>query len=134
MPPTVNIKLKLWWIIVAITIVTLAAYFIPRWKFFHPSVPSATDAARDYQSSPDGTVNTMFQMIHPGTGEPSPEELLNDRFDDAHFVENKDMTPDEQKFAGLFWDRFRTAAIYDVITQSLAVSPSITDKNEIGDS
>jgi hypothetical protein len=127
-------KIKLWWIIVALTLVTVAGYVMPRLKYWFPSSgPSASEPARAEQATPDNTVNAVFQMVDQGEPDDNPKEALDDRLDDTHLLTGKEMTPDEKKFAGLFLEQQRSAAIYHYLRANLAKSASITGDSATGD-
>ncbi|MGA2900692.1 MAG: hypothetical protein ABSF40_10735 [Candidatus Acidiferrales bacterium] len=128
-------KIKLWWIIAAISLVTIAGYVIPNLKYWFPSTHAASEPAREEQATPDATVNTMFQMTDQGGASDNPKEVLDDRLDYGHMLQGKDaMTPEEQKFASLFLDNQRSASIYVAMRSALAKSASITASNVTGDS
>ncbi len=128
-------KIKLWWIIVLISIITVVGYVIPRLKYWFPSSgPSASEPARTEQATPDATVNAMFQMTDQGEpSEGNPKEALDDRLDDMHLATGKEMTSDEKKFAGLFLEQQRSAAIYHYLRANLAKSATITGDSPTGD-
>ena len=128
-------KIKLWWIIAAISLVSIAGYVIPNLKYWFPSTHAASEPAREEQATPDATVNTMFQMTDQGGASDNPKEVLDDRLDYGHMLQGKDaMTPEEQKFASLFLDNQRSASIYAAMRSALAKSASITSTNTDGDS
>lgn len=126
-------RIKTSWIILAVSLVTVGG-ILPRLKSWMPSSPSTWEPARPEQSTPEGTVNTMFQMTDQGDVDDDAKAALDDRLDDVHLLEGKNMTPDEAKFAGLFWDNQRSAAVYDYVRMQLMRSASITSSNPNGDS
>jgi hypothetical protein len=128
-------KVKLSWITMAVLLVTIGGYVGPRLKYWFPSMPGFTEAARAEQATPEATANAMFQAIDQGApSEENPKEALDDRMDYGHMLSGKDMTPEEQKFVALFWDNQRSASIYTVLRANLARSASITATNVTGDS
>jgi hypothetical protein len=128
-------KIKLWWIIVLLTLITVVGYVIPRLKYWFPSSgPSASEPARPEQATPDATVNAVFQMVDQGEpNEDNPKEALDDRLDDTHLFSGQEMTPDEKRFAGLFLENQRSAAIYHYLRANLAKSATITGDSPTGD-
>ncbi|HUJ32618.1 MAG TPA: hypothetical protein VLY23_15160 [Candidatus Acidoferrum sp.] len=127
-------KIKLSWIVLGLTLIAVAGIVIPRIKYWMPSSPSASEPARPEQSSPEATVNAVFQMTDQGDVGDNPKEALDDRLNDAHLLEGKNMTPDEARFAGLFWDNQRSAAVYDYVRAQLTKSATITGSTPNGDS
>jgi hypothetical protein len=129
-------KIKLGWIITAVALVSIASIVIPRLRYFFPSSGvSAWEPARPDQATPEATVNLMFQMTDQGGAEGDPKEVMTDRLDNMHMLQGKDkMTPEEQKFAGLFLNNERSAAIYTALRSNLVNSARITANNTTGDS
>jgi len=118
-----------------LTAITVAGYVVPRLKFWLPSsAPSASEPARPEQISPEATVSTLFQMTDQGGADDNPNDVITDRLNDAHLLEGKEMTPDEQKFAGLFWDNRRSAPIYDYLRSDLTRSATVAGSTPAGDS
>lgn len=127
-------KVKLSWISLAVLLAVIAGYVGPRLRYWFPSTPGFTEAARPEQATPEATANAMFQAIDQGEpSEENPKEALDDRMDFGHMLSGKDMTPDEQKFVALFWDNQRSAAVYTVLRGNLARSASVTGTNVTGD-
>lgn len=114
---------------------SIAGYVVPRLKYWFPiSRPAASDPAREEQATPEATANSMFQAADQGGNLDDPKELLTDRLDYAHLLAGKEMTPEEQKFASLFWENQRSAAIYFYLRGGLTTSAKITTNNATGDS
>jgi hypothetical protein len=129
------VKVKLSWISLAVVLAVIAGYVGPRLKYWLPSTPGFTEAARAEQATPEGTANAMFQAIDQGApSEENPKEALDDRMDYGHMLSGKDMTPDEQKFVALFWDNQRSASIYAALRGNLVRSASVAGRNATGDS
>jgi len=127
-------KVKLSWIILAAVLVSMASVIGPRLKYWFPSSgPAAATQARDEQATPEATVTLLFQMTDQGGDLDNPKELLTDRLDYAHMFAGKDMTPEEQKFAALFWENQRSAAIYAYLRRGLTTSAKVTANNATGD-
>lgn len=128
-------KVKLWWIIAAVTLFTVAGYVVPRLKYWFPSSgPAASESARDEQATPEATVTMMFQMTDQGADLENPKELLTDRLDYGHMLSGKDRTADEQKFVNLFWESQRSAAIYVYLRGGVTTAAKITANNTTGNS
>jgi hypothetical protein len=128
-------KVRLFWIIAAVMLFSIAGYVVPRLKYWFPSSgPAASEASRDEQITAEATVSSMFQMTDQGADLDDPKELLTDRLDYAHMFQGKEMTPEEQKFANLFWENQRSAAIYAYLRRGLTTSARITSNNSTGDS
>jgi len=128
-------KVKLAWIILVVALVSIAGIVVPRLKYWGPSSgPSASEPARTEQATPEATVGTVFQMTDQGGESDNPNDVITDRLNYAHMFEGKTMSPDEQKFADLFWDNQRSAAIYGYLRRGLTTSASITANNITGDS
>jgi hypothetical protein len=129
-------KMKLLtWIPVALLLFTIAGYVVPRWKYWYPAQASSWEPARAEQATPESTVNLMFQMTDQGGEADDPKVVMTDRLDNMHMLQGKDkMTPEEQKFAGLFLNNERSVAIYEVLRRNLANSARITANNTTGDS
>jgi hypothetical protein len=127
-------KVRLFWTITAVVFFSIAGYVVPRLKYWFPSSsPAASDPAREEQATPEATVNAMFQAADQGSNLDDPKELLTDRLDYAHMFQGKEMTPEEQKFASLFWENQRSAAIYFYLRRGLTTSAKITSNNTTGD-
>jgi hypothetical protein len=127
-------KIKLSWIILPLVLVSLAAYVVPHLKYWFPSAgPSASEASRPEQATPEAAVNAVFQTVDQGADTEDPKSFMDDRLDDAHLLEGKDMTPDEQRFASLFWDNRRSAAIYHYLRANLTRSAEVTPNAPTGD-
>jgi hypothetical protein len=128
-------KIKLSWIFTGLLLFTIAGYIIPRWKYWFPAQASASEPARPEQATPESTVNLMFQMTDQGGETDNPKTLMDDRLDYMHMLQGKaKMTPEEQRFADLFLDNQRSAAIYTALRANLAKSAHITANNTTGDS
>jgi hypothetical protein len=128
-------KVKPSWITGGVLLVTIGGYVGPRLKYWFPSTPGFTEAARAEQATAEATANAMFQAIDQGTpSEENPKEALDDRMDYGHMLSGRDITPKEQKFMSLFWDNQRSASIYTALRANLARSASITATNVTGDS
>jgi hypothetical protein len=128
-------KIKFYWIIMAVTFFTVAGYVVPRLKYWFPSSgPAASESARDEQATPEATVTLMFQMTDQGADLENPNELLTDRLDYGHMLSGKDLTPEEQKFVALFWENQRSAAIYVYLRGGVTTAAKITANNTTGDS
>jgi hypothetical protein len=128
-------KIKLSWIITAVMLFSIAGYIVPRLKYWFPSAgPAASEPARNEQATPEATVTTMFQITDQGGESSNPKDVISDRLDYAHMFAGKDMTPEEQRFASLFWENQRSAAIYAYLRRGLTTAASITSDNTTGDS
>jgi hypothetical protein len=130
-------KIKLWWIIVAVALVSIGSVLVPRLRYWFPSSETgASEPARAEQATPEAVVTSMFQMTDQGGQSESdnPRDVITDRLNDMHLVTGKDMTPEEQKFANLFLNTERSAAIYNYLKGELTKSANITADNSTGDS
>jgi hypothetical protein len=64
-----------------------------------------TEQTRNYQSTPEGTVNKMFELLKSqGNG-----------LSTVDFLADKNLTPEEQQFAELFWDAQRCGILYSAL-------------------
>jgi hypothetical protein len=129
-------KIKLLsWIIAALSLASIAWMVVPRLTFWVSArTPSASGAARENQATPQATVESMFQMMYPAPDPNISMPPVVDRFNEFHLLSGKDMTPDEQVFAQLFWDTRRSGTICYYITGNMTESPSVTDQQVNGDS
>jgi hypothetical protein len=76
----------------------------------------------------------MFQMADQYREGAPADELLADRLNNMHMLQEKEArTPEEQKFVDLFLDNQRAAAIYTYLRHSLATSAKITATQTTGD-
>jgi len=127
-------KIKLSWIILGLLLISVGAYVVPHLKYWLPSTgPSASEPSRSEQATPEAAVNSVFQTVDQGADTDDPKSFMDDRLDDAHLLEGKNMTPDEQKFASLFWDNQRSAAIYHYLRANLTRSGETTGSSPNGD-
>jgi hypothetical protein len=128
-------KIKLSWIITAVVLVSIASLLVPRLRYFFPSsAVSAWEPARVEQATPESTVNLMFQMTDQGGEADNPKDVMTDRLNNMHMLQGKGaMTPEEQKFAALFLNKERSAAIYGALRANLAKSAQITANNTTGE-
>jgi hypothetical protein len=128
-------KMRLSWIIVAVALVSIGSVVVPRLRYWFPSSETrASEPARAEQATPEAVVTSMFQMTDQGGESDNPHDVITDRLNDAHLVTGKDMTPEEQKFADLFLNHERSAAIYNYLRGELTKSASVTAANATGDS
>jgi hypothetical protein len=129
-------KIRLGWIISAVALLSIAGILLPRLKHSLPSLgPGVLEPARAEQATPEATVSSMFQTTDQGEDLGNFEKVVSDRLDYMHMLQGKDaMTTDEQKFAGLFWDNQRSAAIYAYLRHRLTTSANVTANNTTGDS
>jgi hypothetical protein len=67
--------------------------------------PSTSDPPRETQATPEAAVRTMFGMF----------DQFKDQFNTVHLLSGKDSSPDEQRFAELFWDHERSGVLYSVL-------------------
>ena len=131
----INLKIKLGSIISAVALIYIGWLVVPRLMFWHSgSTPSASEPARENQATPQTAVQTMFAMMYPTPDPNSTAPPVVDRFDEMHIFEGKDLTPDEQEFAQLFWDDKRCGIIDGYITDGLTENPSVADEQTTGDS
>jgi hypothetical protein len=127
-------KIKLPLVTLAILLFTIGGYVIPRWKYWYPAQASSWDPARPEQATPESSVTLMFQMTDQYHEDVPPDELLTDRLNNMHMLqEKKNRTPEEQTFVELFMDNQRGAAIYTYLRHVLATSAKITATNTSGD-
>jgi hypothetical protein len=127
-------KISLSSIILALALVSITAIIGPRLRYWTPSSPGASDPARAEQSTPEATVNAMFQTIDQGGELDDPHDVITDRLDYADMLQGTDMTGEEQGFAALFLDHQRSAIIYAILRHALTTSASITASDIKGDS
>ncbi|HKN77261.1 MAG TPA: hypothetical protein VJW94_18940 [Candidatus Acidoferrum sp.] len=128
-------KIRISLISTAILLFAIGGYVIPRWKYWYPAQASSWEPARAEQATPESTVNLMFQITDQGGEADDPKAVMDDRLDTMHMIQGKEkMTPEEQRYAGLFLDNERSAAIYEALRGSLATSAHITANNMTGDS
>jgi hypothetical protein len=66
---------------------------------------SASDPPREAQASPEATVRAMFATF----------DQFKDEFNTVHLLSGKDSSPEEQRFAELFWDRERSGPLYSAL-------------------
>ena len=94
-------KIRLSSIILALALVLIAPIIVPRLRYWIPSSPAASDPARAEQSTPEATVNAMFQTTDQGGESGNPHNVITDRLDYADMLQGTDMTGEEQEFAAL---------------------------------
>ena len=70
-------KVKLSWITMAVLLVTIGGYVGPRLKYWFPSMPGFTEAARAEQATPEATANAMFQAIDQGGAQARGQWVLH---------------------------------------------------------
>ncbi len=127
-------KRKLWLIVGALALVSTVGILSPRLKYSIPSAgPSFVEQARPDQATPEATVTSMFQMVDQGGESGDAHVVVPDRLNTMHLIAGKDLTPDEQKLMGLFWDNQRSAAIYGYLRAGLTNSATITANHTSGD-
>jgi len=120
-----------------VALVSIGSVIVPRLRYWFPSSEAgAFESARAEQATPEAVVTSMFQMTDQGgeSASDNPHDVITDRLNDAHLVSGKDMTPEEQKFAQLFLNHERSAAIYNYLRGELTKSANITAANVTGDS
>jgi hypothetical protein len=127
-------KIRLSWIILALVLVLIAPAIVPRLRFWIPSSSGASEPARAEQSTPEATVNAMFQTTDQGGPSDNPRDVIPDRLDYADMLQGTDMTGEEQEFAALFWDNQRSAIIYAILRHALTTSARVTASDINGDS
>jgi hypothetical protein len=128
-------KIKLQWLILLLALLSVAAVIVPRLKYWVPSLgPSIVQAARPEQATPEAVVTSVFETADQGGDSDNANEVMTDRLNTMHLIEGKgSMTPEEQKFDGLFWDNKRSAAIYGYLRAGLTRAANITANNTNGD-
>jgi hypothetical protein len=85
---------------------------------------SGSPAPHDLQATPRATLNTLFEMMAHG---------FEDTLIGFSLLKGKDLSPEQQKFAGLFCDYERAAVIYNALYDRDAKLQSIGDQNQKGD-
>jgi hypothetical protein len=121
-------KIKLFWTVAAMCLVPIAWVVVTRVTFCYSArTPSFSERARESQATPRTTVEATFQMMYP-----TPDVV--DRFNEVHLLEGKDMTPEEQAFAELFWDTRRSGILCEFMTEAMTESPSVIGQEVNGDS
>jgi hypothetical protein len=66
---------------------------------------TASGPPREAQATPEAAVRAMFGMF----------DQFKDQFNTVHLLSGKDSSPDEQRFAQLFWDHERSGVLYSVL-------------------
>ena len=127
-------KITLSSIILALALVSIALITVPRLRYRISSSPGASDPARAEQSTPEATVNAVFQTTDQGGESDNPHNVITDRLDYAEMLQGTDMTGEEQEFAALFLDHQRSAIIYAILRHALTTSARITASDVGGDS
>lgn len=127
-------KIRLSWIILALVLLLIAPIIMPRLRYWIPSSSGTSEQARAEQSTPEATVQAMFQTTDQGGQSENPHNVIIDRLDYADMLRGTDMTGEEQEFAALFWDNQRSAIIYAILRHALTTSASITASDVKGDS
>jgi hypothetical protein len=127
-------KIRLSWIILALVLVSIVPILVPRLRSWIPSSPGASEPARAEQSTPEATVNAMFQTTDQGGESDNPHNVIADRLDYADMLQGTDMTEEEREFSALFLDNQRSAIIYAILRHALTTSASITASDVKGDS
>lgn len=119
-------KIKLFWIIIPLCIISIAWVVIPRVKDWFPRpAPSASEPARSFQETPEATVNTMFEMF--------TQQFQENYIGLALLDDGTTLQPDEQKFAQLYWDRQRAGVIYQGLFDRGAELQNISGQAQMGD-
>jgi hypothetical protein len=119
-------KIRLSWIVLALALVLVAPVIVPWLRSWIPSSSGAAESARAEQSTPEATVNAMFQTTDQGGEWDNPHDVIRDQLDYADMLQGTDMTAEEQEFAALFWDNRRGAIIYAILRHALTTSARIT--------
>jgi len=128
-------KIKLGWIIAVVGLISIAWMVVPRLTFWISApTPSSSEPSRENQSTPQATVEAMFQMMYPTPDPNSSAPPVVDRFNEFHLLAGKDMTSEEQAFSKLFWDTRRSGILCAYITENMTESPNVTDQQMTGDS
>jgi len=127
-------KIRLSWIILALALLSIAPVIVPRLRYWIPSSTGASEPVRAEQSTPEATVNAMFQATDQGGESDNPRNVITDRLDYADMLQGTDMTGEEQEFAALFLDNRRSAIIYAILRHALTNSAIITASDVKGDS
>jgi hypothetical protein len=112
-------------IILGAVLVPAVALLVMRWRGSSPPSPSASEPARSFQATPEDTVNTVFEMF---------SQQFAKTFIGLTLISGKDLQPDEQKFAQLFWDHERAGVIYNALYDREAELVSIGSENPKGES
>lgn len=76
----------------------------------------------------------MFQMMYESSVPGSLAPPLLQHFNQFHLLDGKDMTPEEQTFAHLFWDTKRSGVLFAFMTEADTGDPHVTDQATNGDS
>ncbi|MBZ5654520.1 MAG: hypothetical protein LAO56_04480 [Acidobacteriia bacterium] len=126
-------RIRLSWIVLAVVLVLVAPILVPRLRVWAPSSSGAPEA-RPEQSTPQATVNTMFQTTDQGGESDSRHAMMTDRLYYADLLQGTDMTGEEKEFAALFWDNQRSAIISAILGHALTTSAHITASEVNGDS
>jgi hypothetical protein len=124
-------KIRLSWIILALVLVL---NIVPRLRYWTASSRGASESARAEQSTPEATVNALFQTTDQGGELDNPHNVMTDRLDYADMLRGTDMTGEEEEFAALFLDNQRSAIIYAILRHALTTSARITASEVKGDS
>jgi len=124
-------KIRLSWIILALVLVSI---IVPWLRYRIASSPGASEPARAEQSTPEATVNAMFQTTDQGGESDNPKDVIPDRLDYADMLQGTDMTGEEQEFSALFLDNQRSAIIYAILRHALTTSARVTASDVKGDS
>jgi hypothetical protein len=111
-----------WWFrfVVFLTLLALIAFVAK--KFFAGSLSS--ENARDYQVTPEATVSKMFELL----------KNQGDTLSAGNFLADKNLTPEEQKFAELFWNTQRCAILYRALYDREAALQSLSTQDSTADS
>lgn len=126
-------KIRLSWIILALVLVLIVPMIVPQLRYWIPSSSGASERARAEQSTPEATVNAMFQTTDQGGEFDDAHDVITDRLDYADMLQGTDMTGEEKEFAALFWDNQRSAIIYAILRHALTTSARITASDVKGD-
>jgi len=127
-------KVRLSSIVLALALVSITPIIVPRLRYWSPFSPGASEPARAQQSTPEATVNAMFQTTDQGGESDNPHTVITDRLDYADMLQGTDMTGEEREFAALFLDNQRSAIIYAILRHALTTSAHITASDIEGDS
>jgi hypothetical protein len=84
---------------------------------------SNVEAARTEQATPQATVKAMFEMFN---------SQFNKTFIGVQLAGGKDLQPNEEKFAGLFWDHERAGVLYTALYDRQAELQSLADADHTG--
>jgi len=105
---------------VSVLVLTLGG-FVGR-KFL--AGPLTLEHARDYQVTPEATVSRMFELL----------KNQGDTLSAGNLLADKNLTPEERRFAELFWNTQRCGVLYGALYDREAVLESLNPPDITADS